>query len=157
HENGTVTYHWKMDVPHVSYLISIAASDFAVYRDQAGGLPLEYYTARSIDEATARRALGNTPKMIAFFGQQLGVPYPYRKYAQVAVPEFTWGGMENISATTLHDGTFRDAISALEGDSDGLVAHELAHQWFGDLVTCKDYAHLWLNEGFASYFDPLYT
>src|SRR5262249_37088108 len=68
-----------------------------------------------------------------------------------------WGGMENISATTLNDSAFRDAISALEGNSDGLVAHELAHQWFGDLVTCKDWSHLWLNEGFASYFDPLYT
>src|SRR5262249_35112039 len=116
-----------------------------------------YYVPRSIDEATTRRALGKTPAMIAFFNDRLGVPYPYPKYAQVAVPEFHWGGQENISATTLNDSTFRDAVAALEGDSDGLVAHELAPQWFGDLVTCRDWSHIWLNEGFASYFDPIYV
>ena len=65
--------------------------------------------------------------------------------------------MENISATSMTDGALRDEIAALEGDADGLVAHELAHQWFGDLLTCKDWSHIWLNEGFASYFDPLFT
>ncbi|HWE39819.1 MAG TPA: M1 family metallopeptidase [Isosphaeraceae bacterium] len=157
-EDGrTTTFHWKMDVPHPSYLISLAASDFAVYRDSYKTLPVEYYVARTVDEATARRTLGKTPAMIAFFGAKLGVPYPYPKYAQVAVPEFTWGGMENISATTLNDGAFFDAVEARERDADGLVAHELAHQWFGDLVTCKDWSHIWLNEGFATFFDAVYT
>ena len=154
-DGGTTTYHWKMDVPHVSYLISLAVGDFAVYHDRVGDLPLDYYVARNIDEATARRFMGKTPGMIRFFGEKIGQPYPYVKYAQTCLPEFG-GGMENISATSMTDGVLRDEIAALEGDADGLVAHELAHQWFGDLFTCKDWSHLWLNEGFASYFDPLY-
>ena len=153
---ATTTYHWKMDVPHVSYLISLAVGDFAVYHDKVGDLPLDYYVAKHVDEATARRFMGKTPQMIRFFGEAIGQPYPYVKYAQTCLPEFG-GGMENISATSMTDGALRDEIAALEGDADGLVAHELAHQWFGDLLTCKDWSHLWLNEGFASYFDPLFA
>ena len=158
-ENGgdTKTYHWKMDVPHVSYLISLAAADFAVYHDRVGDLPLDYYVAKHVDEATARRFMGKTPQMIRFFGEKIGQPYPYAKYAQVCVPDFIAGGMENISATTMTDTALHDEIAELEGDADGLVAHELAHQWFGDLLTCKDWSHIWLNEGFASYFDPLFA
>ena len=155
-DGDTTTYHWKMDVPHVSYLISLAVGDFAVYHDKVGDLPVDYYVTRNVDEATARRFMGKTPKMIRFFGEALRQPYPYVKYATTCLPEFG-GGMENISATSMTDRAFRDEIAALEGDADGLVAHELAHQWFGDLLTCKDWSHIWLNEGFASYFDPLFT
>ena len=94
--------------------------------------------------------------MIEFFSQAIGRPYPYAKYAQVCMPEFG-GGMENITATTMTDQVLHDEIAELEQDVDGLVSHELAHQWFGDLLTCKDWSHLWLNEGFASYFGPLFT
>jgi aminopeptidase N len=155
--DGTTTYHWKMELPHVSYLISLAAQEFAVYRDQLGSLPVEYYVAKTVDEATVRRSMGKTPKMIQFFSEKIGVEYPYPKYAQCVVPEFTAGGMENISATTLHDMVLIDPVAALEDNSDSVVAHELAHQWFGDLVTCRDWSHIWLNEGFASYFDNLFT
>ena len=155
--NNTITYHWKMDVPHVSYLIMLAVSEFTVVHDKAGTLPLDYYVLKSFDEATARRAFGATPRMIEYFGKKIGQPYPYNKYAQVVVPEFTNGGMENITATTMNDYILADETSYLELDSESLVAHELAHQWFGDLMTCKDWPHLWLNEGFASYFDVLYT
>ena len=155
--DDTTTYHWKMNVPHVSYLISLAAADFAVYHDRAGSLPLDYYVARQVDEAMARRFMGNTPKMIGFFGEKIGQPYPYSKYAQVCVPDFIAGGMENITATTMTDSAIVDEITALERDFDGLVSHELAHQWFGDYLTCKDWSHIWLNEGFATYFGALYT
>jgi aminopeptidase N len=155
--DSTTTYHWKMDVPHVSYLISLAASDFAVYRDKAGDLPVDYYVAHQVNEATARRFMGKTPEMIRFFGDKTGQPYPYAKYAQVCVPDFLAGGMENITATTMTEIALHDEIAALEHDEDGLVSHELAHQWFGDLLTCKDWSHIWLNEGFASYFGPLFT
>ena len=101
--------------------------------------------------------MGKTPQMIRFFGEKIGQPYPYAKYAQVCVPDFLAGGMENITATTMTDSALGDEIAALEGDCDGLVAHELAHQWFGDLLTCKDWSHIWLNEGFASYFDALFA
>jgi aminopeptidase N len=134
----------------------LAVADFSIYHDKVGDLPVDYYVTRRVDEVTARRFLGKTPRMIVFFGEKTGRGYPYVKYAQSVMPEFG-GGMENISATTMTDSALRDEIAALEGDADGLVAHELAHQWFGDLLTCKDWSHLWLNEGFASYFDPLFT
>ncbi|MFO0908490.1 MAG: M1 family metallopeptidase [Isosphaeraceae bacterium] len=155
--DGTVTDHWKMDTPHASYLISLVASEFTIAHDKYGELPVDYYVTRNHDEATARRALGKTPAMMAFFEKVTGQKYPYPKYAQAFVPDFTMGGMENISATTLNEFVLGDEISYLERDADGLVAHELAHQWFGDLVTCRDWPHLWLNEGFASYFDPLFA
>ena len=153
----TTTYHWKMDVPHSSYLISLAGAEFAIYHDRVGELPLDYYVAKHIDEATARRFMGHTPRMIRFFGEKTGQRYPYNKYAQVCVPDFVAGGMENITATTMTDSVLVDEIAVLEGDSDSLVAHELAHQWFGDYLTCKDWSHIWLNEGFATYFASLYV
>jgi aminopeptidase N len=95
--------------------------------------------------------------MMEFFEKETGVPYPWAKYDQVCVNDFVAGGMENTSATTLTDTTlFPEATENIQS-SDGLVAHELAHQWFGDLVTCKDWSHTWLNEGFATYCEALYT
>ena len=110
--DNTTTYHWKMNVPHVSYLMSLAASDFAVYHDRAGQLPVDYYVAKHVDEATARRFMGKTPQMIRFYGDKLGEPYPYPKYAQVCVPDFIAGGMENITATTMTDSALHDEITA---------------------------------------------
>ena len=153
--DGTSTYHWKMDAQLAPYLLSVTAADFAVYHDKLGNLPVDYYVLKDVDEATARRALGKTPRMIEFFNQRIGTPYGYAKYAQVCLPEFG-GGMEHSSATTLTDSILVDAVAHAERNADSLVAHELAHQWFGDLLTCRDWSNLWLNEGFASYFDPLF-
>src|SRR4029077_19433983 len=99
---------------------------------------------------------GHTPEMIDYFSTVTGRPYPYAKYAQTTVVDFTWGGMENISATTQTLRTLHDDRADNDSPSDPLVAHELAHQWFGDLVTCEDWAHAWLNEGMADYFTALY-
>ena len=145
-----------MDQPHSTYLITLTASEFVSFHDRVGSLPVDYYVTKNVDEATARRFMGKTPAMIRFFSDKTGQPYPYPKYAQVCVPEFG-GGMENTSATSMTDSALLDEIEVLERDEDGLVAHELAHQWFGDLLTCKDWSHIWLNEGFASYFDPLFA
>jgi aminopeptidase N len=155
-EDGTSTYHWKMDSQLTTYLLSVVAADFAVYHDKLGNLPVDYYVLKEVDEATARRTMGKTPRMIDFFNQKIGTPYAYPKYATVCVPEFG-GGMEHTSATTMTDSILVDPIQFLERDSDSIVAHELAHQWFGDLLTCRDWSNLWLNEGFASYFDVLFT
>ena len=154
--DGTSTYHWKMDSLLPSYLLSIVAADFSVYHDKLGTLPIDYYVLKGTDEATARRAMGKTPAMIAFFNEKIGTPYAYAKYAQACMPEFG-GGMEHTSATTMTDSILRDAVAQLENNADSIVAHELAHQWFGDLLTCRDWSNIWLNEGFASYFDALFT
>ena len=154
--DGTATYRWKMAEPLTTYLVSIVAAEFSVYHDKLGDLPVDYYVLKGVDEATARRTMGKTPKMIAFFNQAIGTAYAYPKYDTVCVPGFG-GGMEHTSATTMTDAILLDPTEALVRSSDGIVAHELAHQWFGDLLTCRDWSNLWLNEGFASYFDPLFT
>jgi aminopeptidase N len=151
----TRTFHWRHEVPHSTYLITLAAGEFTLIGERAGNTPVTYYVAPGRED-DARRAFGNTPKMIQFFERVIGVPYPYAKYAQVAVSDFIFGGMENTSATTQTDSTLHDARAHLDFKSDPLVAHELAHQWWGDLLTCRDWAHAWLNEGFATYFEALW-
>src|SRR5262249_28598674 len=86
-----------------------------------------------------------------------GADYPYEKYAQSVIYEFAWGGMENTSCTTLTETASLDERAAIDRDEEGLISHELAHQWFGDMLTCKSWAHLWLNEGFATYMEPAWT
>ena len=125
--------------------------------DDWRGIPVEYYVPPGTDEATARRSFGDTPKILEFFSQATGHPYPYAKYAQTTVVDYMWGGMENISATTQTASTLHDARAEVDSPSEGLVAHETAHQWFGDLLTCEDWSNAWLNEGFADYFTALYA
>ena len=105
---------------------------------------------------TASGRSANTPRMIDAFEATIGVPYPYARYSQIAVAEFIFGGMENTAATTQTDRTLHDARAHLDFSSDPLVSHELAHQWFGDLVTCRDWSQAWLNEGFATYFEAVW-
>ena len=155
-KRGTKTFHWMESKPHSSYLIMIAAGEYAVLRENVGNLPLEYYVYPSQTE-DARICFRQTPDMIKFFNQTIGFPYAWEKYAQVLIRDFIEGGMENTSATSLMDeATVYDARVRVDESPVSLIAHELAHQWWGDVVTCKDWRHLWLNESFASYFDPLY-
>jgi len=151
----TTTYHWYQATPHVTYLLSQIVGDFAEIRHDAAGVPVEYFGPRG-READIERTLARTPAMLRFFGDLTGVPYPYARYAQTFVADFIFGGMENVSATTLTDTSIIDKRASIDVDSDGLVAHELAHQWFGDLLTCRDWSHGWLNEGFATYCDALF-
>ena len=154
---GTKTFHWSETKPHVSYLTMIAVGDYAILKDAAGKLPLQYYVYPS-DTIDGRVCFRETPAMINFFNEKIGFPYTWEKYAQVIVRDFIEGGMENASATTLMDDiTVYDARTRVDELPTSLIAHELAHQWWGDVVTCKDWRHIWLNESFASYFDPLYT
>ncbi len=148
-------WHHRMNVPHVSYLISIACGDFLKIEQLWRNKPVQYFVKPG-QEAAARRAFARTPDMLEFFSERFGVEYPYPKYSQVVVEDFIFGGMENISATTLIDRALPDIRASLDYEPEDLVSHELAHQWFGDLVTCKDWSHAWLNEGFASYAEVLY-
>jgi aminopeptidase N len=151
----TRMFHWKHNVPHSPYLVSLAVGEFSEIRDRWKNVPVLYFCPPGREE-DARRAFSKTPKMIDFFSKRLGVPYPYAKYSQVAAMDFIYGGMENTSATTQTALTLHDERAHLDFSSDPLVAHELAHQWFGDLVTCKDWSHAWLNESFATYFEALF-
>jgi aminopeptidase N len=130
--------------------------DLTKVTDTWRGIPVEYYVPHGTDEATTRRSFGDTPKILEYYSQATGRPYPYAKYAQSTVFDFMWGGQENISATTQTARTLHDARADNDSPSEGLVAHETAHQWFGDLLTCEDWSNAWLNEGFADYFTALY-
>jgi len=153
---GLKAVHWLQDKPHVNYLVALVAGRFEKVEARYRDIPLAFYTPPSQIEQAANSFEG-TADMIAFFERELGVPYPWGKYDQVVVQDFVAGGMENTSLTILTDRTlFTDATENVRSSRD-LVAHELVHQWMGDLVTCKDWSHLWLNEGFAVYYETLYT
>ncbi len=155
---GPRIFHFAFDAPHPSYLMTLAAGEFSVLEDRPAimpdgrSVPVRYYVPRG-READAWRSLGTTPQIIEHFSQITGVPYPWSRYSQVVVSDFTFGGMENTTATTLYEYALLDERAALDMTSIDLVAHELAHQWFGDYVTCRDWSEAWLNEGFATYFE----
>lgn len=150
-------YHWAQQQVHPTYLMTLAVGDFAELQDQWQEIPISYYVEKS-RQADAQRSLGKTPQMIAFLSQKYGVDYPYPKYAQVCVDDFIFGGMENTSTTLLTDRCLLDERAALDNRStESLVVHELAHQWFGDLVVIKHWSHAWLKEGMASYAEVIWT
>ncbi len=154
-DRGDLTaFRYEQRVPHSTYLMTLVVGPFVEVSSPvaAGAVPVYYYVLPG-READGERAFSNTPRMIEFFERMTGVPYPYARYSQIAVGDFIFGGMENTSATTQTDRTLHDERAHLDFSSDPLVSHELAHQWFGDLLTCRDWAHAWLNEGFATYFD----
>ncbi len=152
-------YHFKLDKPHPSYLITLAVGRFDVIADRdarVGDRSIAVtYLVPPGKKAEAKRSLGETPRMIELFSRLTGVDYPFSRYSQVVVSDFIFGGMENTTATTLYEHVLLDERAALDVSSHDLVAHELAHQWFGDLVTCRDWSHGWLNEGFATFFEHI--
>jgi aminopeptidase N len=156
---GAFTYHWKMGEPHASYLVTLAAGEFAELTDKVKvgdrEVPLAYLVPKGREE-DGRRTFARTPEMIRHFGEITGVPYPWNKYAQVVVADFIFGGMENTTATTMYEHILLDVRAAIDITSDDLVAHELAHQWFGDYVTCRAWYEGWLNEGFATFFEHVW-
>lgn len=149
------TVRWLQDKPHANYLVTLVAGYFKKLEAQHKSVPLAFITPPSeFDQAS--NSFHGTADMMAFFEEETGVAYPWDKYYQICVNDFVAGGMENTSATTLTDSTLFTSDTENLQDSEGLVAHELAHQWFGDLVTCKDWSHIWLNEGFATYSEALW-
>ncbi len=158
--NGELTrsgskFVWTMNEPHPSYLLTLVAGEFSVLEADADGIPLTYWVPKGREE-DAKRTFEKTPAMVKHFGKLFGVKYPWNKYAQVVVSDFIFGGMENTTATTLYEHTLLDMRAAIDISSDDLIAHELAHQWFGDYVTCRDWSEGWLNEGFATYIEHVW-
>lgn len=158
HGGGERTFHWRMEDDQPTYLIALAAGRWEHYADEWRGIPVDYYVGPGTGEERARRAFGETPAMLEYFSNQLEMPYPYPKYAQAAVADFLYGGMENTTITIQNDYIVGDAdeIADLEGDPRLLVAHEAAHQWFGNRVTCFGWSNMWLNEAWASYLELLF-
>ncbi|MGI0490614.1 M1 family aminopeptidase [Alkalinema pantanalense CENA528] len=155
-KQATKVYHWLQQEIHPTYLMAIAVGDFAELRAEWQGKPVTYYVEKG-QESAARLTMGKTPEMLEFFSQTYGYPYPYSKYAQVCVDDYIFGGMENTSMTLLTDRCLLDERAAIDNFySETLVAHELAHQWFGDLAVIKHWSHAWIKEGMASYAEVLW-
>lgn len=154
--DGTHTFHWKMDEPHSSYLISLVVGNYAKLADTYKNIPVEYYTYKGTEEQ-ARNAFAKTPEMMRVFSEKLGIEFPFNRYAQTIVANFIFGGMENITATTHAD---TEILGNRSGEAqlstENLISHELAHSWFGDMVTCRDWSHAWLNEGFATFMEAAF-
>lgn len=155
-EGDSKIYHWLQKEVHPSYLMTLAVGDFAELRDEWNGKPVLYYVEKGREDQ-ARLSMGKTPRMIEFYSQKYGYPYAFPNYAQVCVDDFIFGGMENTSTTLLTDRCLLDERAAIDNRStETLVAHELAHQWFGDLVVIKHWSHAWVKEGMASYAEVMW-
>lgn len=154
--DGTKTDYWKQELPHAPYLAMMAIGEYAVVKDKWRNIELTYYVEPEYKN-TARKIFGHTPEMMEFFTKKLGVDYPWAKYAQVVVRDFVSGAMENTSASTFMEDLQLNERELLDKHWDGIIAHELFHQWFGNLVTTESWANLPLNEAFANYSEYLWT
>jgi aminopeptidase N len=150
---GTLTYHWSQELPHSTYLIFLAAAPYVVVQDSIKTLPVDYWVYPK-DEKKVLPTYGKTTKMIEFFNKTFGYDYPWQKYDQISVP--SGGGAESTSATAMTHRIMVDDKAEPDFPSIGIVSHELAHQWWGDLITLRSWAHTWMNESFGTYSDYLY-
>lgn len=155
HADGTRTDHWKQDKPHAPYLVMLAVGDFHEDIDTWNGIKLHYMVDKNYSKY-AKQIFNNTPEMLSFFSEKLQYPYPWDKYAQIAVKEYVSGAMENTGAVVFGDFVEKTARELIDNDNDLIVAHEMFHHWFGDLVTCEDWSNLTLNEGFANYAEYMW-
>ncbi|MDJ0745301.1 MAG: M1 family metallopeptidase [Xenococcaceae cyanobacterium MO_167.B27] len=150
-------YHWYQKQVHPTYLMTLAVGDFAELKDSWNDILVTYYVEKG-READGQLSMGKTPRMMEYLSAKYGYPYPYPKYAQVCVADFIFGGMENTSTTLLTDRCLLDERASIDNmHTESLVLHELAHQWFGDLVVIKHWSHAWIKEGMASYAEVLWT
>lgn len=154
-EDDSITYHWHQDKPHSTYLSMVAIAPFVVIEDSLGSLPVNYWVYEK-DVEDARRIFKKTPYMIDFFSKLYGYEYPWAKYDQVETPTLG-GGAEATSATILGQNVIHDEKADKDFSWETIVAHEIAHQWWGDLITLRTWSETWLNESFGTYSDYLYT
>ncbi len=154
-ENGTHTWHWRENFPMVAYLISFVVGEFEKVEDSYKDIPVNYWVYKENRKET-NRSFGLTTDMMKVFGDLSGIEYPYEKYDQIIVDNFMFGGMENITLTHNTDRTMHNEFASPDVSSEGLVAHELAHQWYGDMLTTRNWENIWLNEGFATFLSRVY-
>src|SRR5271163_2827444 len=154
---GQKTWTWKEFLPSSTYLITVVAGELDEVKDSWRGIPVDYFAPKGRGERLPIN-YGRTPAMMEFFSKKFGVDYPWEKYDQAMVDDFVAGGMENSSATTNASESLTNPKLVPEylTNQDDLISHELTHQWFGDLVTCKDWSNIWLNEGFATFGETMW-
>jgi aminopeptidase N len=153
--DGTRTDSWRQEQAHSTYLTMIAVGDFTITKDKWRDKEVNYYTEPEF-ASTAKLVFGNTPEMMEFFSTKLGVEYPWDKYSQIVVRDFVSGAMENTSASVFYDGLNMTEGEHIDQNQDDIIAHELFHHWFGDLVTAESWSNLPLNESFATYGEYLW-
>lgn len=153
---GTRTDHWKMEQPHAPYLFFIGVGDYSVIKDSYKGKEVSYYVEKEY-APVARRIFGMTPEMMQYFSTVTGVEYPWVKYGQIVGRDYVSGAMENTTATLHQESAYQDARELTDGNRwEDVIAHELFHQWFGDLVTTESWSNLTLNESWANYSEYLW-
>lgn len=156
HEDGTRTDTWRMDQPHAPYLMMMAVGDYAISRQTWQGIPIEYYVEKPF-ATDAETIFPDAASMLSFFSDYTGILYPWPKLAQVPVRDYVSGAMENTSAVIYGEFVQRSARELIDETRNELIcAHEIVHQWFGDLVTCESWSNVVLNEGFANYGEYLW-
>ena len=153
--DGTKTDYWNMDKPHAPYLFMMMIGDFARVKDSWNGKLLEYMVDPPY-EAHAKEIFNHTGEMLTFFSDLLDYPYPWNKYSQVIAEDYVSGAMENTTGVIFGNFVQKTKRELIDNENDQIVAHEMFHHWFGDLVTCESWANLTLNEGFANYSEYLW-
>ncbi|HEY3251687.1 MAG TPA: M1 family metallopeptidase, partial [Ignavibacteria bacterium] len=154
--DGTTTWDWALDKPHSSYLVMLAAGNWDIIEDSWDGISMSSYAPLSTKDM-AVKSFDRTSDIIMFFSDKIGFRYPWGNFSQVVVEDYIYGGMENTGAIVYYDGSVYDNKTPPDYSATNLVAHEIAHQWWGDVLTCRNWNEIWLNESFATYFQCLYT
>lgn len=153
--DGTRTDYWRQELPHAPYLFMVAVGEFSITEEQWRNKPLMYYVEPAY-KSSAKEIFNHTPEMLTFFSELLGYEYPWDKYAQVIARDYVSGAMENTGAVIFGEFVQKNEIELIDNDNDLIVAHEMIHHWFGDLVTCESWSNLTMNEGFANYGEYLW-
>jgi aminopeptidase N len=154
-KNGTRTFHFSQKLPQPTYLYVLVAGPFSVIKDKHGDLPLAYWVHPGQEEK-AKITFAKTGEMIGFFEKLYGTKFPWVKYDQITIPGIG-GGAESTSATVLGESLVRDEQELKDFNSNGVISHEIAHQWWGDMIGYKDWTHVWLSESFATHGEHLWT
>lgn len=154
--DGTRTDYWKMELPNAPYLFFMGVGEYSIVKDSYKGKEVSYYVEKEY-APFARKIFGATPEMMKFFSEKLGVDYAWPKYAQIVGRDYVSGAMENTSATLHQESAYQNARQLLDGNTwEYIIAHELFHQWFGDLVTCESWSNVTVNESFADFSETLW-
>jgi aminopeptidase N len=153
----SIEWHWVLDKPASTYLMTAVVGNYTLLQDKPWhNVPIGYWTYPD-SVAAAWRGFGKTPAAVDVFSRKTGVPYPWAKYDQIVIPQFQFGGMENVTATSQNDTEILiPSWGPPEESADGLMSHELAHQWYGDLLTTRRWGDAWLNEGFATFMEQIF-